>query len=125
MKKMSGIFVPGFVDAVDVLIYKIVMLESDQLMDVAQYVVSGHIQLTFMVSNREMFELLFHSAGGGVSVDIDKDGLDTYSGEFENARSTSEIRRRMTESDIVRDDSDKCDVEAQFTSNGNANNYDS
>ena len=72
-----------------------------------------------------MFGLLFHSAGGGVSVDIDKDRLDTYSDEFENARSTSEIRRRMTESDIVRDDSDKCDVEAQFTSNGNANNYDS
>ena len=54
-----------------------------------------------------------------MSVDIDKDGLETYSDEFENARSTSEVRRRMTESEIVRDDSDKCNVEAQFTSNGN------
>ena len=68
-----------------------------------------------------MFLLLLCSPGGGVSVDIDKDGLETYSDMFENARSTSEVRRRMTESDIVRDDSDKCNVEAQFTSNGNTN----
>ena len=71
-----------------------------------------------------MFVLLC-SPSGGVSVEIDKDGLEIYSDEFKNARSTSEIRRRMTESDIVRDDSDKCNVEAQFTSNGNVNNYDS
>lgn len=55
-------------------------------------------------------------------MDIDVESLEVYSDEFENARTTSEIRRRMTESDIVRDTSDKCDVEAQFASNGNAIN---
>ena len=56
-----------------------------------------------------------------MSVGIDKEALDRFSEEFDDARTTSEIRRKMTDSDIVRDDSNKCKVEAQFTSNGIAN----
>ena len=49
----------GFVDAVDVLIYKIVMLEFDQLMDVAQYVVSSHIELIAMISTEKCLGFSF------------------------------------------------------------------
>lgn len=62
----------------------------------------------------------FPFIGGGVTVGIDKDALEWYSEEFDDARTTSEIRRRMTDSDIVRETSGKCNVEAQFASNGNA-----
>lgn len=56
-----------------------------------------------------------------MSVGIDKDALDRFSEEYDDARTTSEVRRKMTDSDIVRDDSGKCTIEAQFSSNGNAN----
>jgi len=56
--------------------------------------------------------------GGGVSVGIDNDALEDYAEEFDDAKSTSEIRQKITDSDIVRDTSGKCNVEAQFTSNG-------
>jgi len=59
--------------------------------------------------------------GGGVSIDIDEDALEVYSEEFDDAGTTSEIRRKIIDSDIVRDSSGKCNVEAQFTSNGNIN----
>ena len=39
--------------------------------------------------------------------------------DFDDADTTSEIRQKFTDSAIVRDISDKCDVEAQFASNGN------
>ena len=50
MKKMSGTFVPGFAIVINVLIDKTVTLQFDQLMDVAQYVVSAHIELITVVS---------------------------------------------------------------------------
>ena len=57
--------------------------------------------------------------GGGVSVGIDGEAFERFSEEFDDARTTGEIRRRITDSGIVRDTSDKCSVEAQFSSNGN------
>ena len=57
--------------------------------------------------------------GGGVSVGIDQEAFERFSEEFSGARTTGEIRRRITDSGIVRDTSDKCNVEAQFSSNGN------
>ena len=59
MKKMSETFVPGFVVADDVLIDKTVTLQSDQLMDVAQYVVSAHIELITMASIEKCFYSCF------------------------------------------------------------------
>lgn len=56
-----------------------------------------------------------------MSVGIDEDALEDYSDKFDDARTTSEIRKRMTDSSIVRDTTKKCNVEAQFTSNGNIN----
>ena len=49
---------------------------------------------------------------------IDEGALEQYSDSFDDARSTGDIRQRMTESDIVRDTSGKCNVATQFTSNG-------
>ena len=59
-------------------------------------------------------------AGGGVSMKMDDDALERFSDEFDDARTTNNVRQRMTDSGIVRDTSGKCNVEAQFTSNGNA-----
>ena len=53
-----------------------------------------------------------------MSIDIDEDALEQYSDSFDDARSTDDIRQRITESDIVRDRSGKCNVAAQFASNG-------
>ena len=53
-----------------------------------------------------------------MSIDIDEDALELYSDSFDDARSTDDITQRMTESDIVRDTSGKCNVIAQFASNG-------
>ena len=55
-----------------------------------------------------------------MSVGIDKEALDRFSEEFDDARTTSEVRRKITDSDIVRDESGMCTVSAQFSSNGNA-----
>ena len=57
--------------------------------------------------------------GGGVSVGIDGKAFERFSEKFDDARTTSEIRRRITDSGIVRDTSDKCNIEVQFSSNGN------
>ena len=74
---------------------------------------------------KESYTLNFYPilTGGGVTLDIDQEALETFSENFEDARTTSEIRQRMTDSDIVRDTTDKCNVEAQFVSNGNENCY--
>ena len=55
-----------------------------------------------------------------MSVGIDKEALDRFSEEFDDARTTSEVRRKITDSDIVRDERGMCTVSAQFSSNGNA-----
>ena len=68
-----------------------------------------------------MYILYKFFTGGGVTVGIDGEALDRFSEEFDDARTTSEVRRKMTDSDIVRDTSNKCTIEAQFASNGNAN----
>ena len=68
-----------------------------------------------------MEHFLFWFIGGGVIVGFDEEGLEQYSEQFDDVSTTGEVRRRITDSDIVRDSSGKCDVEAQFASNGNAN----
>ena len=56
--------------------------------------------------------------GGGVSVAYDKDGLDRYDDVVSEAKTTKGIRRIMRKSAIVRDQSNNCLVEVEFTSNG-------
>jgi len=57
-------------------------------------------------------------AGGGVSIAFDKDGLDRYDDIVTEAKTTKGIRRIMRKSVIVRDESSKCLLEVEITSNG-------
>ena len=62
--------------------------------------------------------LLYLHAGGGVSIAYDEDGLDRYDDVVSEAKTTKGIRRIMRRSAIVRDQSNKCLLEVEFTSNG-------
>ena len=57
--------------------------------------------------------------GGGVSVAYDKDGLDRYDDVVGEAKTTKGIRRILRRSALVRDSSNKCLLEVEFTSYGN------
>ena len=58
-----------------------------------------------------------------MTIGFDEEALERFSEDFDGADTTSEIRQKFIDSDIVRDISDKCNVEAQFASNGNATVY--
>lgn len=53
-----------------------------------------------------------------MSIAYDKDGLDRYDDVVSEAKTTKGIRRIMRRSAIVRDDSNKCLLEVEFTSYG-------
>lgn len=66
-----------------------------------------------------VFMVIFLFTGGGLSVAYDKDGLDRYDDVVSEAKTTKGIRRILRRSTIVRDGSNKCLLEIEFTSNGN------
>jgi len=71
----------------------------------------------FTKKNDIVYETIFLT-GGGVSVDIDDEGLETYVDVFDDVATSSHLEERITDSDIVRDSSGKCNVIAQLASTG-------
>ena len=53
-----------------------------------------------------------------MSIAYDKDGLDRYDDVVGEVKTTKGIKRIMKRSVIVRDQSNKCLLEIEFTSNG-------
>ena len=57
-------------------------------------------------------------AGGRISVEIDDDGLRSNGDAVDEVATTNNVKNRLTNSDIVRDRSGKCNVRAQYASTG-------
>jgi len=56
--------------------------------------------------------------GGGLSIAYDQNGLDNYDDIITEARTTNGMGRIITRSRVVADQTNRCIVEAEFTSNG-------
>ena len=54
-----------------------------------------------------------------MSVAVDEEGLSMYGDAVEEARTTTGVRQMVTRSNLARDKSGKCSLEAQFASSGN------
>ena len=65
---------------------------------------------------------MFVSTGGGVDIAFDREGLENYVRELNTGITTTDtstdVRRKIKDSEIAKDTSKRCNLDVQFTSNG-------